>query len=268
LAIDAFRTLFESFYYGIWHTSRSGFFPEFIYPLLTQPQLFIIPKLVNLVAALLVFGVVLRKLIPAIIQERDDKEKQIVKLEAEISKRREIEKELEAARQKAETMAEQDGLTGLANRHQLTKVLQHEFDRAIRNAESISLLMLDIDFFKNFNDAYGHLMGDEVLKIVSKTIEDAFQRPADFVSRYGGEEFLIILPQTDYKGAFEQAENLRKLIETLKIKDHTSDVETSVTVSIGINSQIPQSGQSAEDQLNKADQALYQAKNQGRNQVV
>ncbi len=179
-----------------------------------------------------------------------------------------VEMKLDKALKEAEVMAEHDGLTGLANRRLLDKVLQNEFKRSIRNHEPLSLLMLDIDFFKDFNDKHGHLVGDEALITIAHKLKDYFQRPGDFVARYGGEEFLIILPHTDYDGAYDKAENLRRIIEKLTIQGDTQDEWTSLQVSIGISSQIPEFGQKPEEQLALADKALYQAKAQGRNRVV
>lgn len=185
-----------------------------------------------------------------------------------ISHQHEIEKKLLIAKKKAQDMAEHDGLTGLANRRLLAKVLHQEFKRAIRNQHYLSVLMLDIDHFKRFNDTHGHLLGDEVLVLVADAIQASCQRPSDFIARFGGEEFIIILPQTDYHGAYKQAEKIRKKIATLSIKNNTMGFSASVTVSIGIDSRIPQKVQIPEEQIEHADQALYKAKQQGRNQVV
>jgi diguanylate cyclase (GGDEF)-like protein len=179
-----------------------------------------------------------------------------------------IEKKLRVAKQKAQEMAEHDGLTGLANRRLLTKVLHQEVKRAIRNQHYLSILMLDIDHFKRFNDTHGHLLGDEVLVLVANAIQSFCQRPSDFAARFGGEEFILVLPQTDYHGAYKQAEKIRKKIATLSVANNTIGVSMSITVSIGIDSRIPQNLQALEEQINHADQALYKAKKQGRNQVV
>jgi len=159
-----------------------------------------------------------------------------------------------------------DPLTRIPNRRSFDYRLCLEYDRSKRDKTPLSLLMLDIDNFKKFNDTYGHLQGDAVLQVVAKTIEQALRRSLDFVARWGGEEFVAILPDTDTKGAYNVAENIRKNIEKAAVPCHKGK-ETKVTVSIGLNTCIPMQNSSAKDFFNGADKALYKAKKTGKNKV-
>jgi diguanylate cyclase (GGDEF)-like protein len=160
-----------------------------------------------------------------------------------------------------------DKLTGLANRRYFDEVLDVEWRRARRNATPITLVMIDIDFFKLYNDFYGHLAGDECLQIIAKTIYDVVSRPADFVARYGGEEFVIILPNSD-SSAIAVAEKCRMEVEKLAIPHELSPQETTLTVSIGMSTQIPHKRTTTKDIIIAADKALYTAKEEGRNRTV
>jgi diguanylate cyclase (GGDEF)-like protein len=157
-----------------------------------------------------------------------------------------------------------DPLTKIPNRRFFDERLPQEWERAKRSRKPISLLMLDLDHFKIYNDTYGHLNGDKVLQAVSKIFSHEKKRPADFVVRWGGEEFAVILPETDSQGAVHLAENIRKRIEETEI---TLDdgIKTKVTVSIGINSITPTHNDSYDDFIRNADEALYKAKEKGRN---
>lgn len=161
-----------------------------------------------------------------------------------------------------------DGLTGLSNRRYLDEYLAIEWKRAIREKKPMSLLMIDVDEFKRYNDTYGHLSGDEVLKKVAATIRQNVARPADLAGRFGGEEFMVILPDTDEAGARHVAEEMRHDLEALKIPHDTASAATWVTLSAGAASIVPQLGDSSADLLAKADAALYEAKKTGRNRVI
>ena len=160
-----------------------------------------------------------------------------------------------------------DGLTGVANRLRFDDFFRKEWRRARRTKRPISILMLDIDFFKNYNDLLGHLEGDECLKNVAKTIQSHIRADVDLVARYGGEEFVVVLPETDLKGALKVAERIRRDIEGLKIAHPGSEVSKFVTVSIGVASIVPIDNLKKEVLLNMADKALYVAKKKGRNRV-
>jgi diguanylate cyclase (GGDEF)-like protein len=166
-----------------------------------------------------------------------------------------------------EVLAERDGLTGICNRRRFDELLQNEWQRSLRENTPFSLIMLDVDYFKRFNDGYGHIPGDGVLKNVAKTIAKQLRRPADVVARYGGEEFVILLPNTERDGAKLQAENVLNAIVELKIPHHYSDVNAFVTVSMGGATRNPKM-ESAQQLLASADAALYEAKQQGRNRVA
>lgn len=160
-----------------------------------------------------------------------------------------------------------DGLTGIANRRSFDEVLHKEWNRSIRSGKSLGLIMLDIDFFKLYNDHYGHQGGDDCLKQVASGLASAVHRDSDFLARYGGEEFSAILPDTDIKGAANVAEEMRLAIKDLKIEHAKSKVDDIVSISIGVSAVIPQRDTDSEILIAAADQALYKAKEAGRNRV-
>jgi diguanylate cyclase (GGDEF)-like protein len=160
-----------------------------------------------------------------------------------------------------------DGLTDLSNRRHFDEVLQNEFNRLSRAGHPLSLIMLDVDFFKNFNDSYGHVLGDNCLKEVAYTLRGSLHRPMDFAARYGGEEFACILPDTEHKGAIVIAEQIRLNIENLKIPHRKSTVADHITVSIGVFTVFSYSKTCPSEILTRADQQLYRAKQGGRNRI-
>ena len=162
-------------------------------------------------------------------------------------------------------LAATDALTGVANRRTLDLTLRHEWFRAQRSGQPLSLLMIDADHFKAFNDHYGHQAGDDALREVAKVISDNVRRPADMVARYGGEEFSVILAETDSAGARQIAEQIRVAVEQLPI---AAGGESPVTVSIGLSTWTTATDVSLEQLMFAADKALYQAKEKGRNRVV
>lgn len=169
--------------------------------------------------------------------------------------------------QKLRQISTIDGLTGIGNRRQYENCIGTEWSRAVRDASWISIIMIDIDFFKNYNDAYGHQRGDSCLKQVAKALKDTLVRPADLVARYGGEEFIVVLPNTDLQGAAQVAENLRARVEGLAIPHEKSKISNVVTVSLGVATTIPTRDSLPENLVRQADLALYQAKGDGRNRV-
>lgn len=169
------------------------------------------------------------------------------------------------AEQVLSELAATDALTGLANRRTLDARLRLEWDRAQRSTESLSVLMIDVDHFKAFNDRHGHQGGDEALRVVAQVIASHIRRPADLAARYGGEEFAVVLPHTDAKGAWVIAEHIREGVQHLP---RVAGDEQPITVSIGLSTWQKHSRISLEDLLLKADQALYQAKHSGRNRTM
>ncbi|MFP4460584.1 MAG: diguanylate cyclase [Thermotogota bacterium] len=172
-------------------------------------------------------------------------------------------------KQMLEEMAGIDGLTGIYNRRSFDTIYDKEWQKVIRYHEPLSLIMIDVDFFKNYNDFYGHGAGDFVLKEISKEIKYQIKRPEDMVARYGGEEFIVILPRTNKPGAMKKAEEIRKGVENLAIPHEKSDCADVVTISLG--GVTHQEGDNDNDPgvfLKKSDEMLYKAKSGGRNRVV
>jgi diguanylate cyclase (GGDEF)-like protein/PAS domain S-box-containing protein len=180
----------------------------------------------------------------------------------------ETNRKLEAANRLLRALAQQDGLTGLANRRCFDEVLHTEFRRASREQEWLGLVLIDVDYFKAYNDLYGHLAGDECLRRISAVIAQTLRRPADLAARYGGEELAVVLPATDQSGATGVAERICRAVSALRI-EHRGNSEGIATVSAGATSDIPLShGDDSPTRLiEAADQALYQAKRGGRNRV-
>ncbi|MBC8288282.1 MAG: diguanylate cyclase [Nitrospinae bacterium] len=176
---------------------------------------------------------------------------------------------LEENNQLLQKLSTEDSLTLIHNRRFFDDFLHNEWKRATRDKYPISLVMIDIDFFKPYNDIYGHQSGDDCLKKVAKAIKDVLHRPADIVARYGGEEFVIVLPETEKPGALKISEEIRNRIEMLKIKHSGNKASSYVTASLGIETIIPD-GESKDTKLliQRADQALYQAKSQGKNRAI
>lgn len=176
--------------------------------------------------------------------------------------------QLQKAQEELKRLAALDGLTGVANRRQFDEVLAKEWQRARRNGQPLGLVIADIDHFKLYNDAHGHLAGDDCLRQVSRALERALRRPGDTLARYGGEEFAAILPNTDAQGAGRVAEAMRQAVMNADIAHGDSVVAPVVTVSLGGASSDLGGYAKPKDLVKAADQALYRAKDQGRNQVA
>lgn len=167
-----------------------------------------------------------------------------------------------------EQLAAIDGLTNLYNRRRLDEILGSEWNRCQRSNAPLSLIMIDIDYFKLFNDTYGHAMGDQCLKDVAWTLKDSLKRPTDIIARYGGEEFAVLLPNTDRAGAEMVANKMRDEVESLKIPHSSSEVCGFVTISLGVATvRADFNIGTSVDLVKAADRALYQSKNSGRNRV-
>lgn len=160
-----------------------------------------------------------------------------------------------------------DGLTGLSNRRYLDEYLAIEWKRAQREHNALSVMMIDVDDFKRYNDTYGHLAGDEVLKTIAATIKQSVERPADLAARFGCEEFMVVLPNTELAGARYVAEEMRLHIEAVNISHSTARAAPYVTISAGVASTVPQQSGASASLVALADAALYAAKKAGRNCV-
>ncbi|WP_053121966.1 diguanylate cyclase [Pseudomonas sp. P1.31] len=178
-----------------------------------------------------------------------------------------IEKNLRRAQLALEQIATHDSLTGLANRRLFERSLEIEFARGARQVSPVSLIMLDIDFFKRYNDAYGHVAGDHCLMQVAQVVKTCCQRKADLAVRYGGEEFAVLLPDTDINGALAIAGQIRRSVIDKHII-HSGSPTGYLTVSLGCYAFIPSGNDSLETFIHRADAALYQAKNAGRNRAA
>jgi diguanylate cyclase (GGDEF)-like protein len=172
---------------------------------------------------------------------------------------------LQLANQELHRLANLDGLTEVANRRRFDQYFDQEWRRAERERSSLSLILCDIDYFKNYNDHYGHQAGDACLRKVAQAISETLRRPGDLVTRYGGEEFAIVLPNTSCEGAIYVAELLQAKIEQLRILHAQSRVSSQITLSLGISSVMPTALQEAHDLVAATDKALYLAKAEGRN---
>ncbi|HSV98331.1 MAG TPA: diguanylate cyclase [Spirochaetota bacterium] len=175
--------------------------------------------------------------------------------------------DLEDANLMLESLSFLDDLTAIPNRRRFSEFVNREWRRSARNRTTLALIMIDIDFFKLFNDNYGHRAGDEVLQKVAMALPEALKRPGDFVARYGGEEFVVVLPDTDIEGALVIAEAMRREIEELGIPHGYSAVSDRLTVSLGVAGMPAERDSSPRLLIEAADAALYRAKQAGRNRV-
>ena len=175
--------------------------------------------------------------------------------------------DLAANNQKLQMISSLDGLTGIANRRYFDEYLEREWSLAERNNLAMSLIFIDVDYFKLFNDVYGHQAGDDCLQQVARTINESLKRPADLSARYGGEEFVVLLPGTEKAGAVVLAEEIRLRVERLKISHTSSSTHKDVTISLGVGVMVPTRNLLSSELIKIADNALYKAKNSGRNRV-
>ena len=191
------------------------------------------------------------------------------RLMRQIAIRDRIEAELQQANTELEACASKDGLTGLANRRCFDEKLAHELGRAQRQAQPVSLIMMDVDFFKKFNDSYGHVAGDDCLRAVAAAVAGSVHRTEDLAARYGGEEFAVIMPGADTAGAREVAEAIRMAVVALQIA-HAASAIGVVTISLGAATVYPGQDEGADSTalIRAADALLYQSKTSGRNRVT
>ena len=166
-----------------------------------------------------------------------------------------------------EDLSTTDGLTGIPNRRKFDEFLQREWGRALRNQTPLSLVLIDIDFFKAFNDHYSHLAGDDCLRLLARTIAGSVRRPTDLVARYGGEEIACLLPEIDEEGAVWVANQILERVDNLRIPHTYSAAADHITVSAGVSAMIPRVNEAPTVLIQRADDLLYEAKRNGRNQV-
>ena len=186
----------------------------------------------------------------------------------DISERKRTEQRLIELQRELEALSFKDGLTGIANRRRFDAVFEEDWDNARRSGKPLSLLMLDIDYFKQYNDHYGHVQGDYCLKMVAKVLEKAVRRSHDFLARFGGEEFVLVLPETDAASARRVAERCQELIGQEWIPHERSMAGKALTMSIGVGTVVPTHGDERLAFLELVDRRLYQAKLRGRNRVA
>ena len=177
-------------------------------------------------------------------------------------------RELEQANEQLQRLANIDSLTQISNRHCFDSNLDRQWRGCLREQQPIALILCDVDYFKAYNDLYGHPTGDRCLQNIAQAISQTIKRPGDLVARYGGEEFAIVLPNTDLEGAIYVAENVKFQVKALKIPHIGSKINPYVTISCGVTSQIPTQELSAEWLIALADRALYEAKEQGRDRLI
>jgi len=192
-------------------------------------------------------------------------ENRVLLLYRDITDRKAAELALERANRELDKLANLDGLTQIANRRKFESTLKAEWQRLSRERQPLAIIIGDIDFFKQYNDLYGHQEGDNCLITIAQTLEHALQRPADVVARFGGEEFILILPNTPLAGGVRVAEEIRKRVLLLRIPHKGSECSPYVTMSLGVSAIVPNTKCLPEDLIAVADTALYQAKQNGRN---
>lgn len=185
----------------------------------------------------------------------------------DISERKKTEERLLAMQKELEALSFKDGLTNIANRRRFNASLELEWESARSNGQPLSVLMFDIDFFKQYNDLYGHVKGDRCLVDIAQTLDLALDGPRDLVARFGGEEFVVLLPQADASVALKVAERCQRLIKKQAIIHAQSPHEQRITVSIGVGSVVPGEHMKPSDFIEAVDRQLYVAKRNGRNRI-
>ncbi len=241
LALDAVRNIVENIYFGFYFGAKYGLFPSSFQTVLGHPMLLILPKLGNIAAGCLVLGLLLFKWLPEAIRERARTEEYAAHLHR---------------------LATTDSMTGLRNRGDFMSVAETEWEWQASGRGPLALMIMDIDFFKSINDRYGHHVGDEVIIMVTQ-ICNANKRAADVAGRIGGEEFAILLRNTDDGAAYSFAERIRSMVEKESLA--VGDDVISVTVSIGVT--CSHHAGSLAELFRQADAALYMGKRAGRNRV-
>ena len=202
-----------------------------------------------------------------VVRDEQGEVKSLVGFMFDISERKKAEEQLAKLQKELEHLSFKDGLTGAGNRRMFDTVMEREWAAASAHGTTLSLIMLDIDFFKSYNDYYGHVQGDECLKRIAGALESA-RRPTDFIGRFGGEEFVLVLPDTEAPVALEIAERCRELIAQQRVAHQRSPHQQVVTASFGVGSILPAQHADMVAFINLVDAQLYNAKDNGRNCVV
>ncbi|MBU7318011.1 sensor domain-containing diguanylate cyclase [Paenibacillus oleatilyticus] len=192
----------------------------------------------------------------------------VICISRDISSRKQTEQQLMKTNELLQKISSIDALTGLANRRFFDERFAKEWRHAMRFSTPLSVILLDIDYFKRYNDTYGHHDGDACLQYVAEAMRRAAKRPGDMIARYGGEEFVIVLPVTDGRGALYVGERMRSEVEQLRIPHRGSAVSSFVTASLGVATMIPVRDVSPRELIIRADKALYRAKQEGRNRAI
>lgn len=186
----------------------------------------------------------------------------------DISERKRTEEELLRLQSELQELSFKDGLTGVANRRMFDTLMDVEWSQALRNRQPLSLLMIDIDYFKQYNDHYGHIQGDDCLRQVSQLLSGAATRSRDFIARFGGEEFALVLPETNLEAALKVAQRCHDLVAKAQIPHLASDIGSVLTVSQGVGSITPTADDDLLSFITAVDDKLYEAKQRGRNRIA
>ncbi len=203
-----------------------------------------------------------------LFRQKVELEKKTVELDQKLADLEALQQQLEEANEQLQILSVTDGLTGLLNKRKFDYLMTEEWNRAFRNQSELAVILLDIDHFKAYNDTYGHLGGDDCLRKVTEIIAESVMRDIDKTARIGGEEFAVLLPQTNRQGALHVAEKIRQNIEQAGIPHAGSETAGVVTCSFGVATVVPEDKTSYRDLIAMADKALYMAKSSGRNRVA
>ncbi len=202
-----------------------------------------------------------------VLRRKDGTVEALIGFMFDISERKRTEEKLARVQQELEELSYKDGLTGIANRRMFDSILEVEWGQAARSRQPLSLILLDIDYFKQYNDHYGHIQGDECLKRVAALLEQAARRPRDFFARFGGEEFVWVLPETDSAAALLVAQRCQELLRREAIPHIHSRTGGNLTISLGVGTTIPEQGSEPLAFVERVDRSLYDAKQAGRNRI-
>ncbi len=203
-----------------------------------------------------------------VVRKPDGEVDSLIGFMFDITERKQTEQKLVELQKELEQLSFKDGLTGLANRRKFDLSMEIEWRNAKRTGQPLSLIMVDIDYFKQYKDHYGHLQGDDCLKAVSKALNECALRARDFVARFGGEEFVLVLPETSAEAVAVVAEHCREAIAKLQIPHAKSSIGPHLSISLGVGTIVPTPNDQQLDFINKVDRRLYLAKQKGRDCIV